>query len=97
MTGISSPWHDRPTNGFFGIRGVSSFYSLPDSLNHIDDVQHAARLWAIIGLVVLISIIMHGLSVTPIMRTLDRLQGRNPDAEDAVPPPGFQGPGGDAP
>ena len=39
----------------------------------------------------LMSIIMHGLSVTPIMR----MQGRDPDAEDAVPPPGFQGPGGD--
>ncbi|MEL5876402.1 hypothetical protein [Cereibacter sphaeroides] len=39
-----------------------------------------------------LSIVMHGLSVTPTMRKLDRDQGRDPDAEDAVPPPGFQGP-----
>ena len=62
----------------------------------MDDLQHASRLWAIVGLVVLLSIIMHGLSVTPIMRKLDRMQGRDPDADDAVPPPGFQGPGADA-
>jgi NhaP-type Na+/H+ or K+/H+ antiporter len=96
MTGISAPWHEKTTIAFFGIRGIGSFYYLAYGLNHIDDLQHAARLWAIVGLVVLMSIIMHGLSVTPIMRMLDREQGRDPDAEDAVPPPGFQGPGRDA-
>ena len=96
MTGISAPWHERMTIAFFGIRGIGSFYYLAYGLNHIDDLQHAARLWAIVGLVVLMSIVMHGLSVTPIMRMLDRVQGRDPDAEDAVPPPGFQGPGRDA-
>jgi len=29
---------------------------------------------------VLLSIIMHGLTVTPIMRAVDRKHGRNPDA-----------------
>lgn len=96
MTGISAPWHEKTTIAFFGIRGIGSFYYLAYGLNHIDDLQHAARLWAIVGLVVLMSIVMHGLSVTPIMRMLDRMQGRDPDAEDAVPPPGFQGPGRDA-
>ncbi|WP_252928746.1 hypothetical protein [Paracoccus sp. 08] len=91
MTGISAPWHEKTTIAFFGIRGIGSFYYLAYGLNHIDDLQHPARLWAIVGLVVLMSIIMHGLSVTPIMR----MQGRDPDAEDAVPPPRFQGPGGD--
>jgi NhaP-type Na+/H+ or K+/H+ antiporter len=38
------------------------------------------RLWAIVGLIVLVSIFMHGLTVTPVMRGLDRQQGRDPDA-----------------
>jgi hypothetical protein len=42
------------------------------------------RLWSL-------SIVMHGLTVTPVMRWLDRSQGRDPD-KDAVPPPGLQGP-----
>jgi hypothetical protein len=32
---------------------------------------------------VLLSILLHGLTVTPIMRTLDRMHGRDPDADDA--------------
>ncbi len=96
LAGFNASWHERLTIAFFGIRGIGSFYYLAYGLNHMDDLQHASRLWAIVGLVVLLSIIMHGLSVTPIMRKLDRMQGRDPDANDAVPPPGFQGPGADA-
>ncbi|QBX33380.1 sodium:proton antiporter [Paracoccus liaowanqingii] len=96
LSGVTASWHERLTIAFFGIRGIGSFYYLAYGLNHIEDPGHAARLWAIVGLVVLLSIIMHGLSVTPIMRKLDRLQGRDPDADDAVPPPGFQGPGAEA-
>ena len=32
--------------------------------------------------IVLVSILMHGLTVTPVMRSLDRHHGRDPDAED---------------
>ncbi|WP_211310873.1 cation:proton antiporter [Cereibacter johrii] len=92
LAGSHSSWHERLTISFFGIRGIGSFYYLAYGLNHIEDASLAPRLWAIVGLVVLLSIFMHGLSVTPIMRKLDRVQGRDPDAEDAVPPPGFQGP-----
>lgn len=76
---------------FFGIRGVGSIYYLAYGLNHME-VDGAERLWAIVGLVVLISILIHGLTVTPVMRLLDRTHGRDPDA-DAIPPPGLQGPG----
>jgi NhaP-type Na+/H+ or K+/H+ antiporter len=56
------------------------------------EVEGGERLLAIVGLVVLLSIVLHGLAVTPIMRTFDRLHGKDPDAEDATPPPGLQGP-----
>jgi len=43
---------------------------------------------------VLLSILLHGLTVTPIMRKLDRHRGRDPDALESqgVPPPGLAGP-----
>ena len=53
-------------------------------------VEGGEHLWAIIGVVVLLSVLLYGLTVTPIMRQLDRGQGRDPDAE-AIPPPGLQG------
>lgn len=92
MVGLKATWQEKLTIAFFGIRGIGSFYYLAFGLNHMEGSGMAPRLWAIVGLVVLLSILMHGLSVTPIMRKLDRSQGRDPDAEDAVPPPGFQGP-----
>ncbi|MBP0445912.1 sodium:proton antiporter [Roseomonas sp. SSH11] len=76
---------------FFGIRGVGSFYYLAYGLNHME-VEGAERLWGIMGLIVLMSVLLHGLTVTPIMRSLDRQHGRDPDAEEAIPPPGLQGP-----
>ena len=82
---------EKLTIAFFGIRGVGSIYYLAYGLNHME-VEGAERLWSIAGLVILVSILLHGLTVTPIMRLLDRRHGRDPDAED-IPPPGLQGPG----
>ena len=83
---------ERLTLAFFGIRGVGSIYYLAYGLNHMEGVEEAERLWAIVALTILVSIVMHGVTVTPIMRLLDRTQGRDPDADDATPPPGLQGP-----
>jgi NhaP-type Na+/H+ or K+/H+ antiporter len=91
LIGLKASWTEKLSLAFFGIRGVGSFYYLAYGLNHME-VEGGERLWAIIGLVVLLSIVLHGLTVTPIMRTLDRLHGRDPDADDATPPPGLQGP-----
>ncbi|RYE57896.1 MAG: sodium:proton antiporter [Rhizobiaceae bacterium] len=81
---------EKLTIAFFGIRGVGSIYYLAYGLNHID-VSNPDRLWGIVGLVVLFSILLHGLTVTPIMRSLDRHRGVDPDATKS-PPPGLQGP-----
>lgn len=74
-----APLGERLTLAFFGIRGVGSFYYLAYALNHAP-FAGGERLWAFVGLVVLLSILLHGLTVTPMMRLLDRTQGRNPDA-----------------
>jgi NhaP-type Na+/H+ or K+/H+ antiporter len=90
LTGLKADRSEKLTLSFFGIRGVGSFYYVAYALNHGAFAQ-ADRLWAIIGMVVLLSILLHGLTVTPMMRALDRQQGRDPDAPE-TPPPGLQGP-----
>ncbi|WP_136684811.1 cation:proton antiporter [Falsirhodobacter xinxiangensis] len=90
LWGLSASRTEKLTIAFFGIRGVGSIYYLAYGLNYMP-VEGANRLWAIVGLVILASILMHGLTVTPIMRWLDRSHGRDPDA-GAAPPPGLQGP-----
>lgn len=90
LAGFSASWSEKLTIAFFGIRGVGSIYYLAFGLNHME-VNGGERLWAITGLVVLISVLMHGLTVTPLMRLLDRRQGRDPDAVPK-PQPGSDGP-----
>lgn len=78
LLGSAAPTEERLTLAFFGIRGVGSFYYLAYALNHAEFASEE-RLWALVGLVVLLSILLHGLTVTPTMRMLDRSQGRDPD------------------
>lgn len=93
LFGFRADRSEKLTLAFFGIRGVGSIYYLSYGLNHIDGAD-GERLWGVLGLVVLFSIVLHGLTVTPIMRTLDRQQGRDPDKDteptaasaDAMPP-----------
>lgn len=78
LVGFKASIAERSTIAFFGIRGVGSFYYLAYGLNHLD-LATGERLWAIVGLVALLSILLHGLTVTPVMRLLDKGQGRDPD------------------
>jgi sodium/hydrogen antiporter len=60
---------ERATIAFFGIRGVGSFYYLSYGLN---EAQFPAPelLWALIGFIVLISVTVHGIAATPVMKVL---------------------------
>lgn len=62
---------ERGMIAFFGIRGIGSIYYLVYALN-----RHGwplpARMQAIVGFVVLLSILLHGVSATPAMQWLDR-------------------------
>lgn len=84
LAGLRAHWTEKLTLAFFGIRGVGSFYYLAYALNHAS-FANGDRLWAIVGLVSLLSILLHGLSVTPVMRALDRRQGRDPDEVGKAP------------
>jgi NhaP-type Na+/H+ or K+/H+ antiporter len=59
---------------------VGSFYYLAYGLNAAP-FESDGRLWAIVGLICLMSILLHGITVTPVMRWFDRSEGRDPDAE----------------
>ncbi|MDS0477499.1 cation:proton antiporter [Natrinema sp. 1APR25-10V2] len=61
---------ERATIAFFGVRGIGSFYYLAYGLNHAA-FPGADLLWAIVGAVVLISIVVHGITATPAVRWLE--------------------------
>ena len=90
LLGWAGDRDEKLTLSFFGIRGVGSIYYLAYGINHMP-VADAEHLWAIVGLIILLSILLHGLTVTPIMRSLDERRGVDPEAKGA-PPPGLQGP-----
>lgn len=59
---------------WFGIRGVGSFYYLMYALQHGVDGALAERLTAITFTVIAVSALVHGVSVTPLMRRYDRIR-----------------------
>lgn len=71
LAGTSQPLLERGIIATFGIRGLGSVYYLAYGLNH-GAFAGADRLWSVLSLVVLLSIIVHGITVTPLMRRLER-------------------------
>ncbi|WP_335999317.1 cation:proton antiporter [Halorientalis halophila] len=79
FVGTSASWPERAVIGFFGIRGIGSFYYLSHALaessfREIELIVAAEELWAFVGFVVLASILLHGVSASPVMDRLDRWQ-----------------------
>jgi NhaP-type Na+/H+ or K+/H+ antiporter len=70
LLGSGLPWRERLVISFFGIRGIGSLFYLAFALNHVYFLD-AKPLWAVVGLVVLLSILLHGVVTTPIMGLLD--------------------------
>lgn len=64
---------ERRAIAFFGIRGVGSFYYLAHAVNQVGFTS-GDRLWAIVSMVVIISVVVHGVTATPAMRRLDELR-----------------------
>ncbi len=68
--GLGSP-AERTTIAAFGIRGVGSFYYLAYATAKAD-FDGVDLVWATTGLVVVASVLLHGVAATPIMKQLDR-------------------------
>ena len=63
---------------FYGIRGVGSLFYLSYALSK-QDFALVDELWAAVGLAVLVSITVHGLSAGPAMKAHDRRKRPRPD------------------
>jgi sodium/hydrogen antiporter len=59
---------------FFGIRGIGSIYYLAYATYQVNFPQ-AREIWSLVILIVITSVVVHGLSAKPVMSTLDRLRG----------------------
>jgi NhaP-type Na+/H+ or K+/H+ antiporter len=70
LLGSAEPADERAVISFFGIRGVGSFYYLAFALG-VAPFEGAGVLWVTVSVVALISIFLHGMLVTPVMRRLD--------------------------
>jgi sodium/hydrogen antiporter len=71
MIGSGQPWRERLLLAFLGIRGVGSVYYLAYGINH-GDFGNSERLWAVVGFIILLSIIVHGVTATPLLARLAR-------------------------
>jgi NhaP-type Na+/H+ or K+/H+ antiporter len=70
----------------FGIRGIGSFYYVAFAMTHAD-FPRADLLWATVGFVVLVSVVVHGIAATPVMRLLDRTNERTKQTRSVTETP----------
>jgi NhaP-type Na+/H+ or K+/H+ antiporter len=62
---------ERRVIAFFGIRGIGSVFYLTYALGEAGFAE-ADLLWATVTFVILVSVLLHGLTATPLMQRLDR-------------------------
>lgn len=71
LIGTHPPPGEKMAISFFGIRGIGSVYYLAYGL-HRAEFGNADLLWSTAGFIILVSIVLHGITVTPVMQRLDR-------------------------
>lgn len=72
LLGSRSTRHQRWLIGWFGIRGIGSLYYLTFAINHGLAPELADQLTALTLSVIVTSIVVHGISVTPLMAFYER-------------------------
>ena len=73
FVGSPLPYRDRLMMAWLGIRGLGSVYYVAYALNHAD-FGSSERLWAITGFIILMSIVIHGITATPLLQLVDRMR-----------------------
>jgi NhaP-type Na+/H+ or K+/H+ antiporter len=61
---------ERLATAFFGIRGIGSIYYLAYATGH-EHFEGANTLWSTVAFVIAVSVVLHGVTATPVMRWLD--------------------------
>ncbi len=86
--GRTGPW-ERSVIAFFGVRGIGSVYYLAYALSKGEFTAEAEALWRIVGLVIVASIVLHGITAGPVITVIDRARKRKAvretGTEDAAP------------
>jgi NhaP-type Na+/H+ or K+/H+ antiporter len=95
LSGQGVPLEERLAISFFGIRGIGSFYYLAFAMG-VAEFEDPRVLWSATGLVVLVSIVLHGTTVTPVMRYLDARGNERGDRHAAARRGGISAPNGTA-
>lgn len=67
---------ERGVLAFFGVRGIGSIYYLSYALAEGEFGADATALWRIGGLVIVLSVVVHGMTAAPVINALDRLRER---------------------
>jgi NhaP-type Na+/H+ or K+/H+ antiporter len=73
MIGSPRPWRERALLAFLGIRGVGTIYYIAYGINH-GEFGNSERLWGIVGFIIVCSIVIHGITATPLLMRLQRNQ-----------------------
>ncbi len=81
LAGSACPPTERAVIGFFGIRGLGSIYYLAFALQK-EAFDNVDVVWSTVALIILISIVLHGITVTPVMRLIDHRQRRGTAARE---------------
>lgn len=74
LIGSRVPFADGAIIATFGIRGVGSFFYVAYALNRAE-FAGADRVWSIVLMATVVSIVVHGLAATPALRWADRRRG----------------------
>jgi NhaP-type Na+/H+ or K+/H+ antiporter len=68
LLGAGVPAITQATIGWFGVRGIGSFYDLMYAIQHGLEEDHAVTLTSVVLVVIGVSILLHGTTATAIMR-----------------------------
>ena len=80
---------ERAVIAAYGVRGIGSFFYLSYALNTASLSEYellvaAEELWALLGFIVVGSLVVHGISAAPVMNTLDRYRATDTDETATV-------------
>ncbi|RBI64700.1 sodium:proton antiporter [halophilic archaeon] len=71
LLGFDRDIRERTVMSFLGVRGLGSFFYLAYAMNEAS-FSGIDRLWALVGCVVLISVLVHGVTATPAVEWISR-------------------------
>jgi NhaP-type Na+/H+ or K+/H+ antiporter len=75
LLGSATGPRERSVIAFFGVRGIGSLFYIGWALQHADFAE-PDRLWAIVAFTVAASVVLHGITATPVMNLLDSRRRR---------------------